>query len=221
MIVCNSSMSEMRLDSILEGHSSRNGHYFVNNTSRNTRIPMFLSQKAFKCLQAFRLQKWSTRSLIVKSKACAVRHYKKALIAQKEVEAQAAVDRKDAKTQYRIVAELTGIWCNSNTRQEWQTSSRGERWKTYALEGTYNAVDDQEVKLGETGVAVRWGCAVEFWQSSCPEWWKEGVIVKLPKKIIVCGNWRCFTLLSLLGKAFCKTFQDHYQLDYDKRIQKR
>ena len=50
-----------------------------------------------------------------------------------------------------------------------------------------------------------------IWEAEvCPEEWKHGTIIKLPKKgnLAVCGNWRGITLLSVPGKVMAMILLD-------------
>ena len=50
-----------------------------------------------------------------------------------------------------------------------------------------------------------------------PSEWKNGVIVKIPKKgdIIDCGIWRGITLSPIALKIFCKVLLNRIELDLD------
>ncbi|KAI8493068.1 hypothetical protein Bbelb_290720 [Branchiostoma belcheri] len=51
-----------------------------------------------------------------------------------------------------------------------------------------------------------------------PDFWKRGIIVKLPKKgdLSVCGNWRGINLLSVTGKIFCRVLLQRVRRSIDK-----
>ena len=63
----------------------------------------------------------------------------------------------------------------------------------------------------------------EIWDAEeVPDEWKQGLIVKLPKKgdLTVCGNWRSLTLMSVpakcLGRCLIRRFGD----DIDKMLRR-
>ena len=194
----------------------------------------------------------------------------------KAEEAEAASDRGDQRTLYRIVNDLGGAYssCNEGVIKDIHGNNivkedeKAQRWREHfqsVLNGnepnevhtfeeylgedlqvdveniTYDEVSRAVHKLknnkspGEDLISAEMlkattvGGGVEklhnllrlVWESEiCPEEWKRGTIIKLPKKgnLAECGNWRGITLLSVPGKVMAMIILDRIYETLDEKM---
>ena len=73
----------------------------------------------------------------------------------------------------------------------------------------------------QTSVGVLSPFYNEVWErEEIPEYWRKGLIVKIPKKvdISVCDNSRGITFLSIPSKVFCRVILNRISMAVDQRI---
>ena len=61
----------------------------------------------------------------------------------------------------------------------------------------------------------------EIWNNeTLPQEWRDGIIVKLPKKgdLGHCNNWKGITLLSSIGKLFCTILLKRIKREVDSTL---
>ena len=112
---------------------------------------------------------------------------------------QRPTNRKTRHTNSR-----NGIKCNTNPPSEVEIS-RALKMKADAITTTY-MLHHLFLKIWE--------------QEKVPTQWKNGYLVKLPKKgdLGMCRNWRGITLLSVRSKVFTRILLDRMKGTLDERL---
>ena len=98
-----------------------------------------------------------------------------------------------------------------------------KKLKNNKAAGTDNIQAEMMKESEDISVDVLYTLFNRIWdEGSVPEQWKEGIIVKLPKKgdLTQCNNWRGITLLSVPGKVLCRILLERIKDEVDTILRK-